>query len=94
MNPTRKPCELAVLPRGGSSRAARRFVFAPVVVAAMLFAPATFLTAGPRNPVHAASHGPQEEVSREFNQTVTLAAGQGVRLDHRFGEVNMHTQAF
>src|SRR3989454_2134654 len=32
----------------------------------------------------------QEQVSRDFQKTVTLGAGQSVRVEHKFGEVRLH----
>ena len=35
----------------------------------------------------------QEQVSRDFQKTVTLGAGQSVRVEHKFGEVRVHGEA-
>src|SRR6266446_7953116 len=35
----------------------------------------------------------QEQVSRDFQKTVTLGAGQSVRVEHKFGEVRLHGEA-
>src|SRR2546427_5279930 len=35
----------------------------------------------------------QEQVSKDFQQTVTLGAGQSVRVDHKFGSVRLHGEA-
>ena len=35
----------------------------------------------------------RNEYSRNFDKTVTLASGQGVRLEHRMGNVNLRTHA-
>src|ERR1700683_903211 len=35
----------------------------------------------------------RDEYSRNFDKTVTLANGQSVRLEHRMGNVNLHTHA-
>src|SRR2546429_1668896 len=48
------------------------------------------LSAG--RPVTAASPA-QEQVSRDFQQTVTLGAGQSVRVEHKFGDVRLHGEA-
>ncbi|HEX7698658.1 MAG TPA: hypothetical protein VF394_14715, partial [Candidatus Acidoferrum sp.] len=39
-------------------------------------------------PITAASPA-QEQVSKDFQQTVTLSAGQSVRVDHKFGSVRL-----
>src|SRR6266513_1926490 len=43
-------------------------------------------------PVPAANPA-QEQVSRDFQQTVTLGAGQSVRVEHKFGGVRLHGEA-
>src|ERR1700676_999572 len=43
-------------------------------------------------PITAASPS-QEQVSKEFQQTVTLGAGQSVRVDHKFGSVRLHGES-
>src|SRR5256884_2697039 len=43
-------------------------------------------------PITAASPA-QEQVSKDFQQTVTLGAGQSVRVDHKFGSVRLHGEA-
>ena len=35
----------------------------------------------------------QEQASRDFQQTVTLGAGQSVRVEHKFGEVRLHGES-
>src|SRR5882724_6384253 len=35
----------------------------------------------------------QEQVSRDFQKTVTLGAGQSVRVEHKFGEVKLHGES-
>ena len=40
-------------------------------------------------PVSAASSS-QDQVSRDFQQTVTLGAGQSVHIEHKFGSVKLH----
>src|SRR5712664_1817925 len=35
----------------------------------------------------------QEQVSRDFQKTVTLGAGQAVRVEHKFGEVRLHGES-
>ena len=37
-----------------------------------------------------AANAGQEQVSRDFHQTVSLGAGQSVRVEHKFGSVNLH----
>src|SRR5437879_7836559 len=39
------------------------------------------------------SREPQEEFARTFEKTVALAPGQQVRLDHRLGDIAVHTHA-
>lgn len=60
------------------------FLSAAAGLFAVLFLPSTALAATP------AGRSAQEEVTREFQKTVTLAAGQTVSVDHRFGEVRVH----
>jgi DUF4097 and DUF4098 domain-containing protein YvlB len=43
-------------------------------------------------PVHAANSA-QEQVSRDFQQTVMLGAGQSVRVEHKFGSVRLHGES-
>src|SRR5229473_1315356 len=43
-------------------------------------------------PIRAANPG-QEQVSRDFQQTVTLGAGQSVRVEHKFGSVKLHGES-
>src|SRR5580700_12178319 len=40
-----------------------------------------------------AANSAQEQVSRDFQKTVTLGAGQSVRVEHKFGEVRVHGEA-
>jgi hypothetical protein len=40
-----------------------------------------------------AANSAQEEVSRDFQQTVTLGAGQSVRVEHKFGSVRLHGES-
>src|SRR5947209_4389561 len=35
----------------------------------------------------------QEQVSRDFQQTVTLGAGQSVHVEHKFGSVRLHGES-
>jgi len=35
----------------------------------------------------------QDQVSRDFHQTVTLGAGQSVRVEHKFGSVTLHGES-
>ena len=41
------------------------------------------------SPVKAARAG-QEQVSKDFQKTVAVGAGQGIRVEHKFGEVKIH----
>src|SRR5713101_287058 len=54
-------------------------------VAGML--PALLLLTG--DSTRAANPG-QEQISKDFQKTVTLGAGQSVRVEHKFGEVKLH----
>ncbi len=40
-----------------------------------------------------AANSAQDQVSRDFQQTVTLGAGQSVRVEHKFGDVRLHGEA-
>ncbi len=40
-----------------------------------------------------AENSAQEQVSRDFQKTVTLGAGQSVRVEHKFGEVRLHGES-
>ena len=40
-----------------------------------------------------AANSAQDQVSRDFQQTVTLGAGQSVRVEHKFGSVRLHGEA-
>src|SRR5438876_3370834 len=40
----------------------------------------------------AATNRGQEEVSRDFQKSVTLRAGQSVHIEHKFGEVRVHVE--
>src|SRR5438309_12070920 len=40
-----------------------------------------------------AANGAQDQVSRDFQQTVTLGAGQSVRVEHKFGSVRLHGES-
>src|SRR5207253_5105399 len=57
-------------------------------LAGLLFAMLLFTV----RPVPAANPG-QEQVSRDFQQTVTLGAGQSVRIEHKFGSVRVHGES-
>ena len=61
-----------------------RRVATKALVCAMSFA------TGPSAP--AANRG-QEEVSRDFQKTVTLGTGQSVHIEHKFGEVRVHGES-
>src|SRR5467141_3528598 len=43
-------------------------------------------------PVHSATPA-QDQVSRDFHQTVPLGAGQSVRVEHKFGSVTLHGES-
>src|SRR5712691_7246440 len=43
-------------------------------------------------PAHAETSS-QEQVSRDFQQTVALGAGQSVRVEHKFGSVRLHGES-
>lgn len=60
-----------------------------IVAAGLLFA-AMFFAAEQRA---VAAHSAQEEVSKDFQKTVTLGAGQAVRVEHKFGEVKVHGES-
>ncbi len=36
---------------------------------------------------------PQDEVTRNFDKTLTLGAGQSVRVEHKFGEIKVHGES-
>src|SRR6267143_556294 len=40
-----------------------------------------------------AASSAQEQVSSDFQKTVTLGAGQSVRVEHKFGEVRLHGES-
>jgi hypothetical protein len=44
------------------------------------------------DPAHAA-HASQEQASRDFHQTLSLGAGQSVRVEHKFGSVTLHGES-
>src|SRR5713226_2281918 len=44
-------------------------------------------------PAMAAGPPGQEEVSRDFQKTVTLGSGQSLRVENKFGEVRVHGEA-
>jgi len=56
--------------------------------AGLLFAMLLFAA----KPMLAANSG-QEQVSRDFQQTVALGAGQSVRIEHKFGSVRLHGES-
>ena len=45
------------------------------------------------SPAFAAGSRAQDEVTRNFDKTLTLGAGQSVRVEHKFGEVKVHGEA-
>src|SRR5713101_1290302 len=64
---------------------------APLRLAAVagLFSAMLLFTARPTR----AATGAQDQVSRDFQQTVTLGAGQSVRVEHKFGSVKLHGES-
>src|SRR5260370_23930208 len=62
-------------------RASLRLAAVAGLISAMLLSTA--------KPIRAANAG-KEQVSRDFHQTVTLGAGQSVRVEHKFGSVSVH----
>src|SRR5260370_833388 len=44
-------------------------------------------------PLIAGESRPQDEVTRNFDKTLTLGAGQSVRVEHKFGEVRVHGES-
>jgi DUF4097 and DUF4098 domain-containing protein YvlB len=65
--------------QGGWRRAATK-----ALVCAMFFATGQAVLAANRS---------QEEVSRDFQKTVTLGTGQSVHIEHKFGEVRVHGES-
>src|SRR6266567_4729362 len=63
----------------------RRGLLRPAAVAGLLSA--LLVLAG--KPALAANPG-QEQISKDFQKTVTLGAGQSVSVEHKFGEVKLH----
>src|SRR5205807_3688085 len=61
-----------------------RFAAVAVLLSVMLLSTA--------KPMRAATAA-QEQVSRDFQQTVTLGAGQSVRVEHKFGSVRLHGES-
>lgn len=57
-----------------------------MLVGAVLFAVGAVSSAAATSPG-------QEQVSRDFQKTLTLVAGQSFRIDHKFGEVRVHGEA-
>jgi hypothetical protein len=45
------------------------------------------------SPALAAGSNAQDEVTRNFDKTLTLGAGQSVRIEHKFGEVKVHGES-
>src|ERR1700687_1026870 len=64
---------------------------APLCLAAVagLFPAMLLFTAKPTR----AANPAQEQVSRDFHQTVALGAGQSVRVEHKFGSVSLHGES-
>jgi len=44
-------------------------------------------------PALASGTWPQDEVTRNFDKTLTLGAGQSVRVEHKFGEIKVHGES-
>src|SRR5208282_2331801 len=44
-------------------------------------------------PALASENWPQDEVTRNFDKTLTLGAGQSVRVEHKFGEIKVHGES-
>ena len=65
-------------------RAALRCAAAAGLISAALLSAAS--------PMYAATSA-QEQVTRDFQQTVTLGAGQSVRVEHKFGSVRLHGES-
>ena len=63
-------------------------VWYPAAIAGLLGA--AFFAA--EKPAKAANPG-QEQVSKDFQKTVTLGSGQSVRIEHQFGQVRVHGEA-
>ena len=53
---------------------------------------AATLLAVTASPAHAASHG-QEQVTRDFQKTLSLGAGQSFRIENKFGEIRIHGES-
>src|SRR5215472_12287888 len=67
----------------------RKGVACRIAMAGLLFA-MMFLATEQRA---VAARSAQEEVSKDFQKTVTLGAGQSVRVEHKFGEVKVHGES-
>jgi hypothetical protein len=65
----------------------RRALLRLATLTGLLSAPLLFTA----NPARAAIPA-QDQASRDFQQTVTLGAGQSVRIEHKFGGVTVHGQ--
>jgi hypothetical protein len=61
----------------------------PARFAAALLSVALLFTAKPARTANAG----QEQVSRDFQQTVTLGTGQSVRVEHKFGGIRLHGES-
>src|SRR5438445_4667511 len=61
----------------------------PLAMAAGLLSAMRFFAAKPARGATAA----QDQVSRDFQQTVTLGAGQSVHVEHKFGSVRLHGES-
>src|SRR3984893_7655146 len=70
------------------ARASRKGILRLAAVAGILSA--LLLVVG--KPV-LAGNSAQEQVSRDFQKTLTLGAGQSVRVEHKFGSVSLHGES-
>src|SRR3989475_6583283 len=61
----------------------------PLAMAAGLLSAMLFFAAKPARGATAA----QDQVSRDFQQTVALGAGQSVHIEHKFGSVRLHGES-
>ena len=59
----------------------------------LLVACASFLFSSAPTPMAAAANPGQQEVSRDFQKTLTLGSGQSFRIENKFGEVRLHGES-
>jgi hypothetical protein len=69
-------------------RNSRRTLWRATTLAGLFFASLLFVA----NPARAADPA-QDQVTKDFQKTLTLGAGQSVRIEHKFGEVRVHGEA-